>query len=342
MVHYFTVTLLALGLALVGTPMSRQLALRRGIVDKPGPRKIHLTPVPLLGALAIYTGVVLTLIIFVGRYDWQQIIGILAGASLLVVIGVLDDLGWVHNQVKLFIAMPLAALILMASGVRATLFPAPPLSAAFSLLADNALTLLWLVGITAAFSILDHMDGLCAGVVAVASVFFLLFAVLGGQVLVGTLAAALLGTSLGFLRWNFNPAKIFMGNGGAMFLGFMMATLSLKLRFPWLPHVHSWMIPVLILGVPIFDTSLVTISRSRRGLVPFTSPGKDHTAHRLANLGLGQRGAALLLYAVGGLSGLLALLVSRISVWHSYALAGSVILAALLAIVALERAPYER
>ena len=133
-----------------------------------------------------------------------------------------------------------------------------------------------------------------------------------------------------------------MGDGGAVFLGFMMAALGLKLRFPQLPQTTSWMIPVLILGVPIFDTALVTISRARRGLIPFTSPGKDHTAHRLANLGLGQRGAVLVLYALGSLFGLLALLVSRLSVGQAYILVGVVVLAGLLAIAALERAPYER
>jgi UDP-GlcNAc:undecaprenyl-phosphate GlcNAc-1-phosphate transferase len=332
------------------TPVARQVALRLGVLDRPGPRKVHFMPMPLLGGLAIYTGAVLAIILFIDGNARAQVVGILAGATLLAIVGTLDDRGLLHPQIKLMVAMPLAALILLISGIRVTILdtllvhssPSHPLSSAPLLLGSSALTILWVVGITAAFSILDHMDGLCAGVAAVASAFFLLFSILSGQVLVGTLAAALLGASLGFLRWNFNPAKIFMGDGGAMFLGFMMAALGLKLRFPQLPQSTSWMIPVLILGVPIFDTALVTISRARRGLIPFSSPGKDHTAHRLANLGLGQRGAVLVLYAVGGLFGLLALLVSRLSVGQAYALAGVVILAALLAIAALERAPYER
>jgi UDP-GlcNAc:undecaprenyl-phosphate GlcNAc-1-phosphate transferase len=133
-----------------------------------------------------------------------------------------------------------------------------------------------------------------------------------------------------------------MGDGGAMFLGFMMATLGLKLHFPELPQTTSWMIPFFILGVPIFDTTLVTISRARRGLIPFASPGKDHTAHRLANLGLGQRGAVLVLYTLGALFGLMGLLVSRLSVWQAYGMASIVTLIALLALIALERAPYEQ
>jgi UDP-GlcNAc:undecaprenyl-phosphate GlcNAc-1-phosphate transferase len=140
------------------------------------------------------------------------------------------------------------------------------------------------------------MDGLCAGVAAMAAAFFAFLAYLNGQVLVTVLAAAVLGAACGFLRWNFKPAKIFMGDGGAMFLGFFMATLALKLRFAQLNAVSAWLVPVLILGATIFDTTLVTVSRSRRGLLPFAAPGKDHVAHRLANLGLGQRGAVLTMY----------------------------------------------
>ena len=141
-------------------------------------------------------------------------------------------------------------------------------------LLDAALTVFWVVGITASFSILDHMDGLCAGIAAMASIFFAMLAYLNGQTLVTTLAAAVLGGATGFLRWNFKPAKIFMGDGGAMFLGFLMATLGLKLRLEHANHLSGWLAPLLILGVTIFDTTLVTISRSRRGLLPFTTPGK--------------------------------------------------------------------
>lgn len=346
-------TVFAFAAALVAslslTPAIRRLALRLGILDRPGPRKVHRTPIPLLGGLAIYTGAVLAIILFIDSNARVQVVGILAGSTLLVIVGLFDDLGFLHHQFKLLVAMPVAALFLLAAGIRATVFSSlfsPALlllgSSAFLHLADSALTVFWVVGITAACSILDHMDGLLAGETAIASAFFLLLATLSGQILVGTLAAALLGAALGFLCWNFNPAKIFMGDGGAMFLGFLLATLGLKLRIPTLPPATSWMIPVLILAVPIFDTTLVTISRLRRGLIPFASPGKDHTTHRLANLGLGPRGAVLVLYAGGILFGLLALLVPRLSIWGSLLLLGLVLLVALLALVALERATYER
>jgi UDP-GlcNAc:undecaprenyl-phosphate GlcNAc-1-phosphate transferase len=186
------------------------------------------------------------------------------------------------------------------------------------------------------------MDGLCAGVAATASFFFALLAFLNGQIVVSTLAAAIFGAAAGFLRWNFKPAKIFMGDGGAMFLGFLMATLGLKLRLSDGNHASGLLAPVLVLGATIFDTTLVTVSRSRRGLLPFAAPGKDHAAHRLANLGLGQRGAVLTLYLVGAMSGALAIWVSHVSAGTALFLASFILVTMVLAILMLEKAPYER
>ena len=335
----FTVGLIAsMGL----TVPVRQLALRVGMVDHPGPRKVHLQPIPLLGGLAIYLGVLIALVVSMDAPALKQVIAIYAGATLVAIVGVLDDRGLLHHQIKLFGAMPAAAVILLASGIRAQVFsfiwPGTP-----GVWADTALALIWVVGITASFSILDHMDGLCAGVAAMASLFFAIFALQSGQILVSTMAAAVLGAAAGFLRWNFKPAKIFMGDGGAMFLGFLMATLALKLR----PNVAAgqkaaWLIPVLILGATIFDTTLISISRSRRGLIPFTAPGKDHTAHRLANLFQSQRSAVLVMYSLGAVFGLLALVISRLPPPAVYTVAGIAALAVLFAVALLELAPYER
>ena len=319
----------------------RRIALHWGLVDLPNPRKIHRTPIPLLGGVAIYCGTVLSIAWFVESRARGQVFGILAASTLLLVVGILDDRHLLHHQIKLFVAMPLAALTLVALGIR-THVASAFLPGLMGSILDIGLTLFWVVGITAAYNIFDHMDGLASGVTAIASLFFTIMALREGQVLVGTLGAALLGGSLGFLLWNFNPAKIFMGDEGAMFLGFMMATLGLKLRLHNVPEATAWMIPVLLLIVPIFDTTLVSISRARRGLIPFASPGKDHTAHRLANAGLGQRGAVLALYAVGTASGLLALLVCGLSAKIAWVLAFAVALATLAAVAILERFPYER
>jgi UDP-GlcNAc:undecaprenyl-phosphate/decaprenyl-phosphate GlcNAc-1-phosphate transferase len=319
----------------------RALALRVGMVDLPGPRKVHLQPIPLLGGLAMYGGVMLAILFAFDGAARAQSAGIVTGATLVAAVGFLDDRGWLHHQIKLFVAMPLAAGILLAGGIHAQVFSLL-LTGNLGTVLDVALTIFWVVGITASFSILDHMDGMCAGVAAMASIFFIMLAYLNGQTLVSTLGAAVLGASTGFLRWNFKPAKIFMGDGGAMFLGFLMATLGLKLRLEQANHFSGWLAPLLILGVTIFDTTLVTISRLRRGLLPFATPGKDHAAHRLANLGLGQRGAVLALYSLGALSGGAAVLVAYLSQRGALLVAAITVALGLTAVAFLERAPYER
>ncbi len=333
--------LIALFASLTLTVPVRALALRVGMVDLPGPRKVHLQPIPLLGGLAIYVAVVLAVLSAFQGQARAQIVGILTGATVVATVGILDDRGWLHHQVKLFLGMPLAACILLVTGIRAQVF-SYFIGGRIGDTLDAVLTIFFVVGITASFSILDHMDGLCAGIAAMASFFFATLAYLNGQTLVSSLAAAVLGAAGGFLRWNFKPAKIFMGDGGAMFLGFLMATLGLKLRLENSPQVAGWLAPLLILGVTIFDTTLVTISRLRRGFLPFTTPGKDHAAHRIANLGLGQRGAVVTLYLLGALSGGAALLVSYLSP-RGAMLLGALALALVLAGIAfLERAPFER
>ncbi len=334
----FAVALLS---SLLLTIPVRQFALRVGMVDKPNHRKIHLQPVPLLGGMAIYLGILLAMLVAPGDERAAQVLAVLIGATLVVSVGTLDDRGLLHHQVKLFIAMPVAACVLLASGIHARLcsilWPG-----SLGNFADAALTIVWVTGITASFSILDHMDGLCAGIAAVASLFFAFLAALNGQIWLSTLAAAIMGAALGFLRWNFNPARIFMGDGGAMLLGFLMAALSLKLRLVNVSLAAESLVPPLVLGAAIFDTTLVSISRSRRGLIPFTTPGKDHTAHRLANCGLGTRKAVLSMYALGCAFGILAILVSRFNSKQTLLTLAAVLVAVLLAVAALECAPYER
>ena len=333
--------LVALSASLLLVVPVRALAIRVGMVDLPGPRKVHLKPIPLLGGLAMYAGVMLGILFAFDGPARAQSIGIVTGATLVAVVGFLDDRGWLHHQLKLFVGMPLAAIILLASGIHAQIFSSL-LGGRSGYWLDAALTILWVVGITASFSILDHMDGLCAGVAAMAAVFFTLLAYLSGQTLVTTLAAAVLGGAAGFLRWNFKPAKIFMGDGGAMFLGFLMATLALKLRIEYATPLANLLAPVLILSATIFDTTLVTISRSRRGLLPFATPGKDHSAHRLANLGFGQRGAVLAMYLVGASCGGAAVLITYLSSIGAALVAGAILLFMLVGVAWLEKAPYER
>jgi UDP-GlcNAc:undecaprenyl-phosphate GlcNAc-1-phosphate transferase len=333
--------LIALSASLLLTVPVRALAIRVGMVDRPGPRKVHLKPIPLLGGLAIYGAVMIAIFSAFDGPARAQSAGIVTGATLVAVVGFLDDRGWLHHQIKLFFGMPAAAVILLASGVHATVFEVL-VGGSLGYWFDAALTILWVVGITASFSILDHMDGLCAGVAATASVFLAILAYLNGQTAVTILAAATLGAATGFLRWNFKPAKIFMGDGGAMFLGFLMAALALKLRLEHASNLANWLAPVLILSPTIFDTTLVTFSRSRRGLLPFATPGKDHSAHRLANLGLGQRGAVLTMYLAGTICGGAGVLVAYLSTAQAAVVGGLLFALMLPGIFLLEHAPYEK
>jgi UDP-GlcNAc:undecaprenyl-phosphate/decaprenyl-phosphate GlcNAc-1-phosphate transferase len=337
--------LLAFFIALVAsltlTVPVRALALRVGMVDLPGPRKVHLQPIPMLGGLAMYGAVVLAILFAFQGPARAQVVGILTGATLVAAVGIMDDRGLLHHQIKLFVGMPSAAVILLLCGIHAQVFSILVGGRTGDIL-DAALTIVWVVGITASFSILDHMDGLCAGVAAMASIFFAMIAYLNGQTLVTVLAAAVLGAATGFLRWNFKPAKIFMGDGGAMFLGFLMATLGLKLRVENASHLSGWLAPLLILGVTIFDTTLVTISRSRRGFLPFATPGKDHAAHRLANLGLGQRGAVLMLYVLGAFGGAAAVVIGYLPTRGALFVGLAALALVFVGVTFLERAPYEK
>ena len=335
---------IAFGIALLSSLLLtwpvRQFALYIGFVDCPSARKVHLHPMPLLGGVAIYLGFVLAIAFTLQIGMRTEVLGIIAGATLLAITGILDDSGILHHQIKLFIGMPLAACMLIVAGIRAGIF-SQIIGGRIGTLADIALTIFWVVGITAAFSILDHMDGLCAGIAAVASAFFALSAALNGQRTVCTLGAAALGASLGFLRWNFAPAKIFMGDGGAMFLGFLMATLGLKLRPSNAHSLLDWLAPVIILAIPIFDTTLISISRSRRGLLPFATPGKDHTAHRLANLGLGQARAVLVLYGAAALLGIFGVMMPSVAGIPRWVGSACLVALAVFAVIALERSPFE-
>src|SRR6201988_265304 len=189
--------LIALTASMLLTVPVRALAIRVGMVDLPGPRKVHLTPIPLLGGLALYGGVIRAIFTVLDGPARAQSLGIVTGATIVAIIGFLDDRGWLHHQIKLFLGMPLAAVILLASGLHNNVFEIL-VGGKIGNWQDGALTIVWVVGITASFSILDHMDGLCAGVAAVGSAFFALLAYLNGQTLVTVLAAAVLGAAAGF------------------------------------------------------------------------------------------------------------------------------------------------
>ncbi|HXF68509.1 MAG TPA: MraY family glycosyltransferase [Thermoflexus sp.] len=328
---WLLILLSATVIALLSTPVARAVALRIGMVDRPAPRKLHTRPIPLLGGAALYLAVLIALLVFEDRYNLPQLVGVLVGATAISFLGIWDDRWGLRPLIKLMGQIAVAGIV-MATGVMVSLFPWPVLNV--------LVTLLWLVGITNAFNLIDNMDGLSGGIGAVSAAFFLLLAALNGQYLVGALSAAVLGACIGFLRYNFNPASIFMGDAGSMFLGFLMAVLGIKLRFPHNVAFVTWMVPVLVLGIPIFDTVLVVLSRLRRGLNPLTSPGKDHLSHRLARAGMTYREAVLTLYLAQAALGALALFIAMAGAVESYLIGGLVGGTALWALWRLERPPF--
>jgi UDP-GlcNAc:undecaprenyl-phosphate GlcNAc-1-phosphate transferase len=315
----------ALILAIGSTPLARRIAPRLGLIDHPDARKVHQRPMPRMGGAAIVVASLAAILLFQDRFEFQQLVGILLGGSFVSLLGALDDRWGMHPFVKLG-GQFFAAAIPIATGVVVHLFPEPWMNLAASAL--------WIVGVTNAFNLLDNMDGLSGGICVIAAAFFTVLASLSGQSYVAALSAAVLGASLGFLIYNFNPATIFMGDSGSLFLGFVLATLAIKLRFPANVTFVTWMVPVLVLGVPLFDTALVVVSRLRRGLNPLTTPGKDHTSHRLVEVGFTTREAVLLLYLAGGAFGLLAIFVTQASALEGYVVG---IGAALLCLYALIR-----
>jgi UDP-GlcNAc:undecaprenyl-phosphate GlcNAc-1-phosphate transferase len=318
----------ALVLAIGATPVARRVALRLGIIDQPNARKIHVNPIPLLGGVAIYGAFIAALLIFGGRYRLDELISILVGASLVSFLGVWDDRRGLSPLLKL-IGQILAASLLVVTGVRIGTFRWE--------IVNIVVTLGWVVVITNAMNLLDNMDGLSGGVGAIAAVFFLLLAAMNGQYLVGALSAALVGACVGFLVYNFNPASIFMGDAGSLFLGYVLAATAIKLRFPEGVEIVTWMVPVLILGLPLFDTALVIVSRLRRGLNPLTTPGKDHVSHRLVAMGYTRREAVLLCYLVCSGLGVVALFITQASIIEGYVVGAVVALAALVALWRLEQ-----
>lgn len=321
----------ALVMAIGGTPVARRIALRLGIIDQPNARKLHVDPIPLLGGLAIYGAFIAAVLLFGNRFRLNELVSILVGASLMSFLGVWDDRRGLSPFLKL-VGQFMAASILVLSGVRIGTFPWEPL--------NIAVTLGWVVVITNAMNLLDNMDGLSGGVGATAAIFFLLLAAMNDQYLVGALSAALVGACLGFLVYNFNPATIFMGDAGSLFLGFILAAVGIKLRFPEGLQIVTWMVPVLIMGLPLFDTALVIVSRLRRGFNPLTTPGKDHVSHRLVAMGYTRREAVLICYLICAGLGVVALYITQASVPEGYIIGGIVALVGAASLWRLEQVDF--
>ena len=315
--QFIPIMIVGFGAALCLTPLTRQIAMRLGVTAAPNKRNIHSRHVPLMGGAAIYVAFVFSVLLFSPPDHLVELGAIVAGATLLALIGYLDDRRHLSPRVRLFV-MTLAAALAALSGVQIRTFG--------NALIDIPLTLFWIVALINAVNWIDNMDGLAAGTAAITALFFLLLALSQGQILVSMLAAAIFGSAVGFLIYNFNPSSTFMGDMGAYTLGFVLAILAIKLKFSDQPLSVTWMTPVFVLALPIIDINLAIVTRllERR---PLMLAAKDHVSHRLLSLGLTQRQTLALLYLFSFLYGLVALAVSHAEPDYALAIGGTAIFA---------------
>jgi UDP-GlcNAc:undecaprenyl-phosphate GlcNAc-1-phosphate transferase len=331
MLLYTLTFILALLLALYGVPIARRAALKYGIVDAPDGRlKRQQEPVPYFGGLAIYLAFLMSLAFtFEFRHD---ILGIILGGTIVVMLGLIDDFGVLTPATKL-VGQLLAVFVLIKSGIRIEI-------AAWPDWLDLVLTIFWMVGLINAFNLLDIMDGLSAGVGAVSALSLLAVALLQGDQTIAVLLSALIGSLLGFLRYNWRPAKIYMGDTGAMFIGLLLGAMTMIEKYPG-DHPLSLLTPVFILGIPIFDTLFVMFIRYRRGLPVFWG-SPDHIAIRLRHWGLTVPQVVVISYLATAAMGGLGLLVMVISEKAALALVGGTAAFFVVAAVLLTRVDMSR
>ena len=330
----------AFALSLSATLLLRKIAPRVGLVDRPASRKLHAEPMPLGGGIAIFLGVTMVvaagaivLPALDGHVEWlpevvkknidlmsdklPTLLAVMGGSLVILLVGMFDDIRGLSPWVRLAVeAVVAAGLFLLSPDLRLTVFT--PWS-----VASFVYTVLWIIAITNAFNLLDNMDGLSSGVACVAGVIFLIVAAQTGQLFVAALLLALIGATLGFLVFNFPPASIFMGDAGALFIGYMMSVLTVVFTFygpsPQKSPVLSMLLPVVILAVPLFDTLSVVVIRIRSGQ-PIFKADKNHFSHRLTALGMSRKQAVLTIYLVTFCTGIGA------AFWHRVSTAGSLLI----------------
>ena len=311
MVVYVVLALLtALVVSFLMTPVVKTFAYKVGAIDVPkDDRRMHKQPIPRLGGLAIFFGFMVSILLFVEITREMQ--SILLGAVVIVVLGVVDDIMALPAMLK-FVIQIVAALIPALNGVVIQAFSNP------NIFSDNLywvlgwlsvpFTVLWIVAITNAVNLIDGLDGLADGVSAISATTVLVIALLASEIQVAIVMAALVGACVGFIPYNLNPAKMFMGDTGATFLGYILATMSIQGLFKFYA-VISFAVPFLILGLPIFDTAFAFIRRIAHGQSPMHAD-RGHIHHRLIDMGLSQKQAVATLYVISAILGLSAVVLT--------------------------------
>lgn len=321
MIRYGAAFIVSIGLGLYWTPLIRAAAIQLGIVDRPdGLLKQHRDPIPYLGGIAVFMAFLFTTGIFT---DFgQDTMGLLLSGSIALMVGLIDDFGAMSAPQKL-LGQTLAAVVLVRSGIYIKLEFLPVWAAI-------PLTVFWVLAVTNALNIIDIMDGLAAGVSAIAALSIAIANFMAGRHAVALLSIVLAGAILGFLRHNFHPARIYLGDAGSLFIGFMLAALSMNAGYTR-ANLLAVLSPVLILGIPLFDLTLVMWIRWRRG-IPMMKGSPDHFALRLRRLKLSVRETAVTSYIIGALLSGIALLLSQVTApWAAATVCGALSAAGLSA-----------
>ena len=324
-------------LVFLAAPPAMRVAMRWGVVDRPGsaPHKRHAQATPLVGGWLLMAAVLLSGLMtgYATRPSWWVLV---AGGSVVFVIGLVDDKRPLPPHWK-FGAQLLATFWLLASGWQVH-FADFLLGGLWALLANLAVTTLWMVGETNAFNLIDSADGLAMGVGLVAAAFFAWGTYEAGQWALTALAVTLVGAGVGVLFFNLMPSRLFLGDAGSQLLGFLLAGLGLAYNPAHFPQASSWFVPILVLGLPIFDTTLVTISRWRRRR-PWFQANLDHTYHRLVQAGFAPTRVVFALHLVTLALASLAWLALRLPPLWANLLFGGVLVVGSAALVALESLP---
>ena len=302
--------LVAAVVALIATPVVRSLAFKVGAVDVPrDARRMHKHPIPRMGGLAIFFGFILSVLLFLPLND--ELRGMLLGSVIIVILGIFDDIYALPAKPK-FLVQIIAALVAVLSGNCVEFLSNPNIFSSepywelgwFSI----PFSVLWIVGITNAVNLIDGLDGLACGVSTISSTTLLVIALTVAEPDVAILMAALSGACLGFLPYNLNPAKIFMGDTGSTFLGFILATVSIQGLFKF-HMIISFAVPFLMLGLPIFDTCFAILRRVSKGQSPM-APDRGHIHHRLIDMGFTQKQTVAVLYVISAILGLSAVVLT--------------------------------
>ena len=299
---------------LATTPLVRRLAFKIGAIDVPkDARRVHKKPTPRIGGIAMVFGFSVATLCF--AQPSRQLFGTMCGLAIIFIMGIIDDCKELDAKLKFVVQIIAALVVIFVGDIKIDIFTNPNIfngSSPYLILPkwmSVAVTVLWIVFITNAVNFIDGLDGLAAGVSAIMSVSLVFIAVRVGEYQIAVLGIALMGSCFGFLPFNFNPAKIFMGDTGSTFLGFMLATLSIQGVFKSYA-VISFAVPLLILGLPLFDASFAMIRRMLSGKSPMVAD-RGHLHHRLIDMGFSQKQTVFILYAISGVLGISAVLLAE-------------------------------